>query len=175
MSTAAKPKPRIEPLEKKHDRSAFQCEQPALTDYLQTRISSDTRQYSASCYVALAPETDVVTGYYTLTSASVDLSAIPADIAKKLPRYPSVGATLLGRLARDITQRGEGLGEHLLFDALHRALELSRQIASAAVVTQPKDDNARRFYMTYGFIALNPPDTRLYLPMGTIQKMFCFE
>lgn len=172
MSAKVRPKPRIELLEKKHDRSAFQCEEPALTEYLQKRISNDTRRFSARCYVALAHDTDVVVGFYTLTNTSVDLSVVPDAIATQLPRYPTVGATLIGRLARDITCRGDHLGEHILFDALFRSLDLSRQIASAAVVVEAKNEFATRFYQRYGFVTLSPPDKRLYLPMRTIERMF---
>ena len=43
-------------------------------------------------------------------------------ITRKLPRYPLVPATLLGRLAVDRSYQGRGYGRFLLADALHRAL-----------------------------------------------------
>ena len=89
-----------------------------------------------------------------------------------LPRYDRIGATLLGRLARDLTYKGQGVGELLLVDALRRALEMSRQIASAAVIVDAKDDKAHKFYLVFGFIPFPDSKKRLFLPMVTIEELF---
>jgi len=68
--------------------------------------------------------------------------------------------------------RGKGLGEKLLMDALYRSLKLSEQVASTGVVVDAKDEAARAFYRKYGFIELPKIDKRLFLPMGTIEKLF---
>jgi predicted GNAT family N-acyltransferase len=83
-----------------------------------------------------------------------------------------VSATLLGRLAVSSDFRGQRLGERLLTDALHRALGSSKQIASAAVVVDAKDEHAITFYTKYGFIELPSVNRRLFLPMGTIEQLF---
>jgi predicted GNAT family N-acyltransferase len=93
-------------------------------------------------------------------------------MAKKLPKYPLVPATLLGRLAVDVRLRGKGAGEHLLMDALRRALEASREVASVAVVVDAKDDSAVSFYRRYGFIGFADQPRRLFLPMAVIEKPF---
>ena len=90
----------------------------------------------------------------------------------KLPRYPAIGATLIGRLARDLSFRGQGVGELLLIDALTVALAMSRKIASAAVVVDARHDNARRFYTEFGFTAFPETRNRLFIPMKTIEKLF---
>ena len=74
-----------------------------------------------------------VLGYYTLSSFGINLADLPEETAKKLPRYPLVPATLLGRLAVDKDHQGKGLGEFLLMDALHRSLDQADVIGSAAV------------------------------------------
>jgi hypothetical protein len=84
----------------------------------------------------------VVVGYYTL-SASVALEDLPADFVRKLPRYPFVPASLLGRLARN--ERFPGTGKLLLTDALERAWRQSGQIAAASMIVEAKDDRARKF------------------------------
>jgi predicted GNAT family N-acyltransferase len=81
-------------------------------------------------------------------------------------RYPRLPATLLGRLAVSLEQRGQGLGEILLLDALARAL--SSEIASFAVAVDPTDDAARRFYERYRFLPLGLEERRLFLPMSEI-------
>ncbi len=63
-----------------------------------------------------------VLGFYTLSATSIQLTEVPAALAKKLPRYPRLPATLLGRLATDLSARGVGLGRFLLIDAITRAV-----------------------------------------------------
>jgi ribosomal protein S18 acetylase RimI-like enzyme len=89
-----------------------------------------------------------------------------------LPRYERIGATLLGRLARDLTYKGQGVGELLLADALKRSLLMSREIASAAVIVDAKDDKAFEFYEDYGFMTFPESKKRLFLPMATIEQLF---
>ena len=42
---------------------------------------------------------DVIVGIYTRCAASILLTTLPEDTARKMPRYPSVPAVRLGRLA----------------------------------------------------------------------------
>ena len=113
-------------------------------------------------------------GYYTLTQDNINAEDIPPDLIKQLnlPRYERIGATLIGRLARDLTFKGQGIGELLLVDDLKRALEMSRHIASAAVVVDAKDDKAHKFYRDFGFIPFPDSKKRLFLPMVTIERLF---
>ena len=46
------------------------------------------------------------------------LTEVPEPLAKKLPRYPTVPAVLIGWLGRHSDYAGQGLGEALLFDAI---------------------------------------------------------
>lgn len=88
-------------------------------------------------------------GYYTLSATGVNLTELPADATRKLPRYPLVPATLLGRLAVDQNYQGRGYGRFLLADALFRAVR--SEIASFAVVVDAKDDAARKFFNARAF------------------------
>jgi GNAT superfamily N-acetyltransferase len=111
-------------------------------------------------------------GYYTLSAFSIELAALPSDIAKQLPRYPVVPATLLGRLAVDSRFHGLKLGAFLLMDALQRAYQQADHIASAAVVVDAIDDEARRFYLHFDFLTFPEHQDRLFLPMRTIVELF---
>ncbi len=64
---------------------------------------------------------DQVAGYYTIASASLVLATLPPETARKLPRYPTIPAVRLGRLAVDKAYRGQGLDGAMLADALARA------------------------------------------------------
>ena len=113
-----------------------------------------------------------ILGYYTLSSYGIDVGELPADVAKRLPRYPLIPATLLGRLAVDRRRQGQGIGEFLLLDALHRSLVQSAEIAAAAVVVDAIDAGAAKFYQHFGFVAFPSMAGRLFLPMKAAADLF---
>lgn len=125
----------------------------------------------AAPFVLVTPDNRVI-GYYTLSAFSIKLYQLPPAQIRKLPKYPTVPATLLGRLAIDRDQRSLGLGEFLLMDALHRSAAATADIASHAVVVDAKDDVAVTFYEKYGFVQFPDHSYRLFLPMHIIKKVF---
>ena len=163
----------IEPLGRKHDRSAFSCGDPSLDHYLKEMAGQDARRLVAAPFVAVAAnDPRPILGYYTLSAFGVDPGSLPAAVARKLPAYPLMPATLLGRLAVDQRYRGQGIGEFLLLDALHRSYVQSSQIAAIAVIVDAIDDRAARFYRHFNFIPLPDRPDRLFLPMKTIATLF---
>lgn len=126
----------------------------------------------AATFVLCEGTSNTVLGFYTLSAMSVDIGAWPEHVAKKLPRYPIVPATLVGRMAIDRQLQGRGAGEHLLMDALYRSWQASRQVASVAVVVEAKDSRAVEFYRRYEFIPFDDLPTRLFLPMRVIEELF---
>ena len=97
----------IEPLGSKHDRASFSCGVEILDSYLKKQAGQDLKKRVAVTFV-LTPDGTTVAGYYTLSQYSVQLDEIPAAVAKKLPKYPMVPATLLGQLAVSSAFRGRG-------------------------------------------------------------------
>lgn len=162
---------RIESLSVKHDRAAFSCGVEALDRYLQERAGQDVSRRVAAVFV-ISPDGTTIAGFYTLSAHLVNLADLPENVAKKLPRYPNVPATLLGRLAVSENFRGRGIGELLLLDALQRALGNTREVASAVVVVDAKGERARGFYLRHDFIPLPTQPNRLFYPMKTIEKLF---
>jgi GNAT superfamily N-acetyltransferase len=149
---------RVEPLGPNHDRSAFSCGAPELDRYLKEQAGQDARRRVAAPFVASNDGVRVL-GFYTLSATSIQLTEVPQELAKRLPRYPRLPATLLGRLATDLSARGVGLGRFLLVDAMVRAVR--SEIASFALVVDARDDAAAGFYERESFIRL--PDQALRL------------
>jgi GNAT superfamily N-acetyltransferase len=148
----------------KHRRQDFHCESVELTTFLKQRARKEMDARASACFV-LAPVSDPgrIAGYYTLSQTSVTVARLPAGLAKRLPRYPDLGATLIGRLARDLEWKGRQIGPLLLLDALRRCVRMSNDVGAVVVVTDPKDVKARAFYERFGFRALD--DRRLFIPM----------
>ena len=162
---------RVVPLDSKaHDRTAFSCGAPALDRYIREHASQDVKRDIARVFVAVRAGAPTVCGYYSLSATSFQRESLPADQAKRLPRYP-VPAALLGRLAVDDRAKGVGLGAFLLMDALNRLLLATQTLAVHAVVVDAKDDAAAAFYRKYGFVPFSGPERRLILPMATIREL----
>jgi len=149
-----------------HDRAAFNCGCEPLDRYLREHATQDMRRRIAACFVALTDEQRIA-GYYTLASASLLLTDLPRNISKKLPRYPTVPTTRMGRLAVDLEFKGQGLGGALLADALARAKR--SEVASYALIVDAKDKQAMAFYQHHGFIKLPDTPRTLFLPLATIR------
>ena len=162
---------RIEPLGDQHDRAAFSCGVEVLDRYLQRQAGQDVSRRVAAAFV-ITPDGKTIAGFYTLSAHLVNLADLPESVAKRLPRYPNVPATLLGRLAVSENFRGQGIGELLLLDALKRAFGNTREVASAVVVVDAKDERARGFYLRHDFMPLPTHPNRLFYPMRTIEKLF---
>jgi predicted GNAT family N-acyltransferase len=165
-------RPSIEPLAKHHDRLGFSSGIDALDIYFRDRVGQDLRNKVAAPFVLVDRQSGAIAGYYTLSALSIKLSELPEAVRRKLPKYPIVPATLIGRLAVDRRSRGQGCGELLLMDALHRSLRQSEHIGSFAVVVDAKDDQAKAFYERYDFLPFPDDAMRLFLPMPTIARLF---
>ncbi len=72
----------------------------------------------------------------------------------------------------DKSCQGQRLGERLLFHFLATVLEISEKMGVYAVDVWSKDEDARKFYLKYGFLALQDDALHLYLPIGTVRQMF---
>lgn len=162
---------RFEPLGPTHDRAAFSCGVEALDGYLHRQAGQEMRRNVVAVWVLADLIEDRIAGFYTLSAASIEPAQLPADVARRLPRYPTLPAILIGRLAIDRRYQGQGLGGLLLFDALQRILGLTRQTGITAVIVDAKDDAARRFYERYDFRALSDQARRLFLPTATIARL----
>ncbi|MHB1306138.1 MAG: GNAT family N-acetyltransferase [Limisphaerales bacterium] len=154
----------------KHRREDFACESPELTEFLRKRARKEMQARASVCFV-LVPEADVgrIAGYYTLSQTAVVVQQLPESLRKKLPRYRRLGATLIGRLARAIEWKGQQVGRLLLIDALRRCVRHSAEVGAVVVVTDPKDEKARKFYGDHGFRALD--ERRMFLPMSDLIEL----
>lgn len=161
----------ILPLDSKaHDRATFSCGAAELDRYIREQASQDVKRDVARVFVALAGGRDGIAGYYSLSATSFQRDSLPANQAKRLPRYP-VPAALLGRLAVDDGIKGQGLGAFLLMDALDRLLLATQTLAVHALIVEAKDGTAAAFYRKFGFLPFPDEERRLFLPMATIRTL----
>lgn len=165
---------RIEPLQKHHDRTQFDCGVEVLNEYLKRYAKQEQQRRTAVVLVLVEGDDPRVLGYYTLSQSSVLLDDMPDDRRSKLPRYPQVPTTLLGRLAVDRSCKGKRYGELLLMNALERAWSASQQVASFAMIVDvlQVEPDPLEFYLRYGFEALPNQARRLFLPLQVCDQLF---
>ena len=156
----------IEALNSGHNRSRFGCGQDELDRWFRERAGQDERRNLARVFVAVDDTLGVV-GFYSLGAFTLALDEMPADLARKLPRYDAIPAALIGRLARDERMRGQGLGDLLLGDAVARTLSAGRDLAVFAIVVDAKDNRAANFYIEFGFQPFPSRPERLFLLTST--------
>lgn len=160
---------RVEPLGEEHERISFHCGEEALDRYFQMQVTQDIRRRVANCFVAVEAATGHVAAYYTLSATSLPLIDLPPEVAKRLPRYPTVPAVRIGRLAVDGRFQRRGLGEAMMADATARAV--NADIAAFMLVVDAKNDQAVTFYRRYDFRAIASRPRTLVLPLATAQKI----
>jgi len=151
---------------KRHDRSGFACGEPALDAFLQRHAHQNMRKGISQTWVLVPPgQPSTIAGYYRLAPAEVVLANLqPAD-ARPLPPYP-IPCFRMGRLARDLRWRGEGLGALLIGLAVERALQARQSVGGYALIVDAKGEEAKSFYRRYGFRPYLDTPNSLYLPLG---------
>lgn len=133
----------IELLNQNHDRERFDCGVEVLNRYIKQQAGQDLKRNLSVVFVLTSIQNKKqVIGYYSLSSVSIVLQEIPEAIQKKLPFYPNIPATLIGRLAIDQTFQRKRLGEFLLIDALVRSYKASLTVGSWAVAVDAIDEKA---------------------------------
>lgn len=165
-------RPQIVPLHARHDRKGFASGADELDRYLLQQAGQDAKRHVAAPFVLLDPATKRVAGYYTLSAFAVAPCELQPEIARKLPRYPLVPTTLLGRLAVATEFQGRGYGELLLLDALRRTLDHATDVATIGVVVEARDDRALAFYERFEFRPFPDHPRRLFLALATIARLF---
>jgi GNAT superfamily N-acetyltransferase len=161
----------VERLADHHDRASFTSGNLDLDSYLHFQAGQDLKRKVAVPFL-MVDQLGAIVGYYTLSAYGIRLADLPLKVAKKLPKYPLLPATLLGRLAISREHQGKKLGRLLLMDALQRSWKNTAGIASIGVVVDAYDERARAFYLHHEFVPLMDHPNKLFISMLTIEKAF---
>jgi GNAT superfamily N-acetyltransferase len=144
------------PLDRKDTREGFRCGIASLDTWLVEHAPGGDAAGSARTYVVVDEERARIVGYYALTVASLERDEATGRASKGMPRHP-IPAMLLARLAVDDSVQGEGVGAMLLADAMQRTLLVAEETGIRLLLVHAVDEEARAFYLHYGFEA-SPSD-----------------
>lgn len=161
-----------------HDRNSFDCGEPELNTFIKTQAAKHM-QANISRTMVLPSAQSLLNGKYTICAfysvapSSISRETLPAQLAKKLPRYP-VPVFLIAQLAVHKTFHGSGLGKISLIHSLKYLWKVNQHMRAYAVIVDCLTDSARTFYAKFGFQILceHKGRIRMFLPMKTVEQLF---
>jgi GNAT superfamily N-acetyltransferase len=160
---------REEPINKKHDRQAFDCGEEALNEFWRHHARKSHDRGGSKTFVAIDKvDPKTVLGFYTLNPASIEYARAPEVIRRGLARHDVPGFRL-ARLAVDRSMQGKGLGGQLLLAAGRRCLAAAVEVGGVVLVIDAKNERAARWYASYGAVPLLDAPQSLLLPLETIE------
>jgi predicted N-acetyltransferase YhbS len=148
--------------------ATFDCGEPSLDDYLRRRALANHAQGASRCFVTCRERR--VVGYYALASGSVEHAHAPGRVRRNMP--DPVPVILLSRLAVDIKEQGNGLGKHLLRDAITRCVGVAEQVGVRAMLVHALSEGARAFYAQFDFEPSPTDPLHLMLTMKDARALF---
>lgn len=158
-----------EPINKKHDREAFDCGGGALNEFLRRYARKSHELGGAKTFLAIDDaDNKTIFGFYSLSPASVDYARTPEIIRRELARHDVPGFRL-ARLAVDRRLQGQGIGGQLLLAAGRRCLLASAEVGGVVLVIDAKNERVAGWYASYGAVPLLDAPLSLLLPLATIE------
>lgn len=158
------------PIGKKHDRTQFDCGDPALNDFFRNYARQSHEKGAAKTFLAISKDDGKsILGFYSLCPASLEYARTPEIVRKGLARH-DVPAFRLVRLAVDVSAQGQGLGGQLILAAGRRCLLAASEIGGVVMLIDAKNQRAADWYASYGAIPLADVPLSLVMPLATIQK-----
>lgn len=136
-----------EPLGPQHDVEPFQSGVEALDTWLKRRALKNQCSGASRTFVACKDER--VLAYYALASSVVTVEAAPGRFRRNMP--DPIPVVVLGRLAVDQSQQGQGLGRALVQDAGLRVIQAADAIGVRGLLVHALTANAKAFYERLGF------------------------
>jgi GNAT superfamily N-acetyltransferase len=135
------------PLADHHEIEAFASGAPTLDAWIKRKARANQASGASRTYVLCRGER--VVGYYALAAGSVSHDLGPRKLRQNMP--DPVPVIVLGRLAVDVSEQGNGLGRALLRDAVLRVAAAAREVGVAAMLVHALNDRAKAFYVGAGF------------------------
>ena len=134
------------PLADQHEVEAFASVAPTLDAWIRRKAWANQASGASRTYV-LCRGVKVV-GFYALAAGSVSHDFSPRKLRQNMP--DPVPVIVLGRLAVDSSEQGNGLGRALLRDAVLRVAAAAREVGVAAMLVHALNDRAKAFYVAAG-------------------------
>jgi GNAT superfamily N-acetyltransferase len=162
---------KIETVSRDHNRSGFDCGNDALNQYLKKIARQHLNKGLARTFVLVDDNIPTeILGFFTLISCEIFVDKLPRKYAKKYPsRAP---AAKLARLAVSKDRQSQGLGTHMMINAVERVIRVSQDLGIIGFFVDAKDNKAKAYYEQFGFIQLPDNPLELFLPLATLRNVY---
>jgi len=154
------------PLTERHHFAHFDCGKPSLDEWLKRRAAKNQATGSSRTYVVR--EDDAVVGYYCLAAGAIGQTDALSPMTRNRPE--PIPVLVIGRLAIHKEYHLKGIGTALLNDAICRAIQAAEIAGVTALVIHAISEQARRFYLSRGFIESPVKPMTLFLMLATVDK-----
>lgn len=155
-----------QPLAAHHRLDEFTCGEPSLDEWLRRRALRNQDNGSSRTYVVT--EADAVVAYYCLSAGAVAHAEAPSNLKRNRP--DPIPVIVLGRLAIHRGFQQQGLGTALVRDAMLRTLQAAEVAGVTALLVHALSEEARRFYLSRGFLQSPVQPMTLCLPLSVLRQ-----
>ncbi len=155
------------PISVVHELDNFQSGVSSLDKWLKELALKNQSSGAARCFVIC--DKKIVIGYYSLSAGAIARENATKQMQRNVPN--PIPILLLGRLAVDQKYHNMGLGSALLRDASLRALVLSEEVGIVAILVHALSEQAKRFYLSRGFIPSPLQEMTLMMTLKTIRSV----
>jgi GNAT superfamily N-acetyltransferase len=149
-----------------HDVSSFDCERDRITSWLRERAKKAVESDTARTYVVCRGSKRVI-GFYALAAGAVERDAAPGALRRNVP--DPIPVIILAMLGVDKTEKGQGIGQDLLTDAMRRALQAAKIIGARALLIHALDTAAAKYYRERNFRPFDEKEETFYISMREIR------
>lgn len=149
-----------------HQLADFDSGEPSLDDWLKRRAAKNQTNGSSRTYVVC--EGSAVIGYYCLAAGAIGHAEAPSGMKRNRP--DPVPVLVLGRLAIHKDHHQQGIGTALLGDAIRRTIQAAEIAGVTALLVHAISEQARRFYLSRGFIESPIKPMTLCLMLATVDQ-----
>lgn len=162
-------------LDQHHDRSKFDCGVDELNQYLKNIASQHIAKGLSQTFVLIDDNIPTeILGFYTLVFGTISVERINYKYFKGLPLHTETPFPVakLGRLAVTKNRQRQGLGKLMMVNAIERTLMISHNIGIIGFFVDAKNENAKAYYESFGFISLPDNPLELFIPIKTLQQAY---
>ena len=145
----------------------FSSGAPTLDSWLKRKARANQASGASRSYVLCRGQR--VVGFYALAAGSVSHDLAPRKLRQNMP--DPVPVIVLGRLAIDASEQGNGLGRALLRDAVLRITAAAQEVGIAAILVHALNDPAKAFYLEAGFSETAVEPMTLFLRIKDVQQL----
>lgn len=155
------------PVSTAHELDKFDSGVPSLNDWLKKNALKNQATGASRCFVIC--DGKKVIGYYSLSAGAINRQLAPKSMQRNMPEPLPI--VLLGRLAIDKNYHNQGLGAALLRDAMIRIVSADTNIGIFAIEVHALSEQAKRFYLSRGFVESSLQPMTLMMTLKTIRSI----